>query len=85
VAPKIKISSHKIPRKTKLSHFSPSIYLTGSHGLPADFDIDTADSLGLKLVRGLVEEQLEGDLEIETEEGTAFRIRFQDIEYAARI
>ncbi len=53
-------------------------------GLPADFDMDAADTIGLKLVRGLVEQQLEGDLTMDTEGGVAFHIRFKDLEYAAR-
>jgi len=45
-------------------------------GLPADFKIDNASSLGLKLVHLLVL-QLDGSLEIDSKEaGTAFRIRF---------
>jgi two-component sensor histidine kinase/HAMP domain-containing protein len=46
-------------------------------GLSEEFDLDTMNSLGLHLVKGLAEEQLEGELEIHRNQGTTFRIRFQ--------
>jgi two-component sensor histidine kinase len=45
-------------------------------GIPPDIDLDTLDSLGLQLVKGLVEEQLDGMLELERHQGTAWRITF---------
>ena len=45
-------------------------------GLPAGFDIDTTGSLGLRLVKILAKDQLQGDLEIISEEGTTFLITF---------
>jgi two-component sensor histidine kinase/PAS domain-containing protein len=44
-------------------------------GLPADFDLERCDSLGLKLVTGLVS-QISGNLEIDTRHGTQFEIVF---------
>lgn len=44
-------------------------------GLPIDFQIEEADSLGLQLVQTLVE-QLEGTLTIDRDSGTLFRIVF---------
>jgi PAS domain S-box-containing protein len=44
-------------------------------GIPEAFDIATATSLGLTLVQGLVE-QLEGTLELDRSQGTAFKITF---------
>lgn len=44
-------------------------------GMPVGFDINSARSLGLKLVKMLTE-QLEGSLEIESKHGTLVRIRF---------
>jgi PAS domain S-box-containing protein len=46
-------------------------------GIPEDFDITTSDSLGLQLVKGLVEEQLAGELEMHNEQGTTWKIIFQ--------
>ena len=45
-------------------------------GLPTGFDIDTTGSLGLRLVKILAKDQLQGDLEITCEEGTKFLITF---------
>ena len=45
-------------------------------GVPADFDIENTESLGLLLVNSLVR-QLRGTLELSTAEGTEFKIRFR--------
>jgi GAF domain-containing protein len=45
-------------------------------GLPDGFDLDTHSGLGLKLVRGLVEEDLGGKLELGTRGGLRVRARF---------
>lgn len=44
-------------------------------GIPEDFNIETAHSLGLTLVQGLVE-QLEGTIELDRTQGTEFKITF---------
>jgi len=46
-------------------------------GLPANFNIDNTPSMGLFIVRLLVE-QLEGKMEIVSQEGTLFRITFKN-------
>lgn len=46
-------------------------------GLPKDFDIENADSLGLQLVTTLIT-QIGGELEINTEKGTTFNIVFKE-------
>ncbi len=45
-------------------------------GLPEDLDFRNTDSLGLQLVVALVE-QLEGTIELDRSEGTAFEIVFK--------
>ncbi|MBN2406828.1 MAG: PAS domain S-box protein [Elusimicrobia bacterium] len=45
-------------------------------GLPGDFDIRRAETIGLCLVNQLVEEQLHGDIHISCEKGCRFVIRF---------
>jgi PAS domain S-box-containing protein len=45
-------------------------------GIPEGFDLKTADSLGLKLVKMLVENQLDGSVDMESNNGTKFRIKF---------
>lgn len=46
-------------------------------GLPSNFDIDSAESLGLQLVSTLVT-QVSGELEIDTTNGTQFNIVFKE-------
>ena len=46
-------------------------------GLPDNFDIETAESLGLQLVTTLIT-QISGELEIEVKEGTKFNILFKE-------
>ena len=46
-------------------------------GLPADFDIENAESLGLQLVTTLVT-QISGELEIDVTSGTKFNIVFKE-------
>lgn len=45
-------------------------------GMPEDLNLDRLDSLGLQLVRGLAEEQLEGMLHLTRHPGTTWRIEF---------
>ncbi|MBT5426672.1 MAG: sensor histidine kinase, partial [Bacteroidetes bacterium] len=45
-------------------------------GIPKGFDLKTADSLGLKLVKMLVENQLDGSIVMESKNGTKFTIKF---------
>jgi two-component sensor histidine kinase len=46
-------------------------------GLPADFDIENAESLGLQLVTTLVT-QISGELDIDISNGTKFSIVFKE-------
>jgi len=46
-------------------------------GIPDDFDLKTADSLGLKLVKLLAENQLDGSIDMESNNGTKFTIKFK--------
>jgi two-component sensor histidine kinase len=45
-------------------------------GLPKDFDYQKTDSLGLRLVSALTK-QIDGNIEVDTSGGTAFRITFR--------
>ena len=45
-------------------------------GLPDSVDLENLESLGLKLVSILAEDQLNGSLEIQQKTGTTFIIRF---------
>jgi two-component sensor histidine kinase len=46
-------------------------------GLPEEIEIDTVDSLGLKLVRGLIQGQLRGQVQIERDRGTRVTMEFK--------
>ena len=46
-------------------------------GIPEDVDFETSESLGLHLVKILVEGQLDGEIELTRGSGTEFRIRFE--------
>ena len=52
-------------------------------GLPANFEVEKASTLGLKLVTTLVE-QLEGNMVIDRSKGTSFKITFKEINYKKR-
>jgi two-component sensor histidine kinase len=46
-------------------------------GLPADFDLMTSSNLGLQIVRTLTENELQGELKLEsTDKGTQAKLRF---------
>ncbi|MFY1111660.1 MAG: PAS domain-containing protein [Methanosarcinaceae archaeon] len=62
------------PESCKNSRFTLLISDNGS-GLPENIDFDNLDTLGLQLVNTLVN-QIEGEIEIERNGGTEFRIRF---------
>ncbi len=47
-------------------------------GIPADFDLLNAESLGLKLVTGLAQYQLKGRIAVNRDQGTEFQITFTD-------
>ncbi len=53
-------------------------------GMPPELDINNSATLGLLLVNSLVG-QLEGNLEVSTDEGTVFRITFKKLEYHDRL
>lgn len=56
-------------------HYALRISDNGT-GFPPEIHLDTLDSLGLQLVKGLVEEQLNGSLELSRSPGTTWIIRF---------
>jgi PAS domain S-box-containing protein len=52
-------------------------------GLPQDLDLQNSSSLGLRLVR-ILSEQLEGDIEFHSENGTEFRMTFSEVKSRER-
>ena len=53
-------------------------------GLPSDFIIEDSDSLGLRLVAGLVD-QIDGTFEVSGEDGARFRLTFGVVPYRQRV
>jgi len=51
-------------------------------GLPADLDINKTDTLGLQLVKNLIN-QIDGVMIVDSEEGTHITIRFQEENYVS--
>ncbi len=66
---KIQISLENVEGKCKLT-----VYDNGK-GIPEEIDFETADSLGLRLIKGL-SMQLDGIVELDRSNGTTFRITF---------
>jgi PAS domain S-box-containing protein len=52
-------------------------------GIPADYDWRSGNSLGLRLVSDLAR-QLDGDMTVERDPGTTFRISFREVHYKER-
>ena len=53
-------------------------------GLPEDFKLENAQTLGLELVNNLIK-QIDGKIEVNTEHGTSFIITFKELEYKPRV
>jgi two-component sensor histidine kinase/PAS domain-containing protein len=65
--------------KIELRRFEGQIelkYTDNGIGMPKNFDWKNSKSLGLKLVRTLVENQLDGSIEMKSNNGTKFTIKF---------
>ncbi|MBT7712940.1 MAG: sensor histidine kinase, partial [Deltaproteobacteria bacterium] len=64
------LSMKKIDKELKI------IMMDNGIGMPAGLDWKSSSTLGLKLVRTLVENQLDGSIEMESKNGTKFTIKF---------
>ena len=53
-----------------------AIIMDNGIGMPKDLDWKNADTLGLRLVRTLVENQLKGSIHLGNKNGTKFTIKF---------
>ena len=54
-------------------------------GMPEGFDYREASSLGIQTIVALTEHQLNGKLDLNTDKGTEFQIRFKDTGYQERV
>jgi len=82
---KIRISMHRIMDPGAGNADSPQLLelkiSDDGTGIPQGMDFRNMDSLGLKLVVGLCESQLQGRIELNRAEGTEFRILFREPAY----
>lgn len=53
-------------------------------GFPEGLDFRNTDSLGLQLVTNLVD-QIDGSIELDTRNGTEFKLRFQELKYKVKV
>ena len=53
-------------------------------GVPADFNLENTDTLGLELVHNLVN-QIDGTITMDTDHGTEFKIIFNELKYKKRM
>jgi PAS domain S-box-containing protein len=60
-------------------------YSDNGIGFPKDFDLKKPESLGVRLITNLVENQLAGKLELKADNGAEFQIGFKDLPYKPRI
>ncbi len=65
----------------KVDHNYIFIIKDNGVGLPEGFDYKNSDSLGLQLVNNL-SEQIDAEIELNTTDGTEFKIKFKEIELA---
>ena len=79
----IKISLHKIA-DLKSDMYELTVSDNGT-GIPGDLDIRKTESLGLRLITNLAENQLQGKVELNRNEGTEFQIKFKEAKYKERI
>ena len=54
-------------------------------GIPQDLDISNIDSMGLRLVRVLIEDTFEGQMDLERTDGTRFKLKLKKVKYRKRI
>ena len=52
-------------------------------GIPENIDFEKAETLGFQLVNNLVN-QLDGEIEMQTNNGTTFIVKFKELEYKKR-
>ena len=71
--PEIRVEMHKADDIYTL------IVSDNGAGLSPDFDLRSAKTLGMPLVRSWVIHQLKGKIEIDTQQGTRFKITFSDM------
>ena len=61
------------------------VYSDNGIGFPAGFDFAKVETLGLRLINGLITSQLRGNIEITTKPETVFTIAFREPGYQQRI
>ena len=54
-------------------------------GIPKDLDFRNTESLGLRLITNLSENQLQGKVELNRNKGLEFKIKFKELKHKERI
>lgn len=78
----IRISLHRLSELD--SDLFELIVCDNGVGIPQDLDISKVESLGLRLITNLAENQLQGKVEINRDKGTKFKITFKEAKYKKR-
>ncbi|MDR4505994.1 MAG: ammonium transporter [Candidatus Scalindua sp.] len=82
-AGEIRISLHRITGLT--SDMFELIVSDNGVGISEELDLSNTQSLGLRLITNLAENQLQGKIEIDRKQGTKFQITFKEAKYKQRI
>jgi two-component sensor histidine kinase len=67
----------------KKNHYEFTVKDNGI-GFSEDFDIENPEKLSLQLVKNLIN-PLDGELKLNMETGTKFKIKFKELEYNERL
>ena len=54
-------------------------------GIPVEFDIAESDSLGYQIIHGIANDQLQGTVDYDSQNGVRFKVRFKDSLYSERV
>ncbi|WP_048190318.1 histidine kinase dimerization/phosphoacceptor domain -containing protein [Methanobacterium sp. SMA-27] len=74
----ITIQLKSLPEKMEITIADDGI------GIPEDINLENPETLGLQLVKNLVR-QIDGEIELDRNHGTEFKIKFKELEYKERI
>jgi two-component sensor histidine kinase len=78
----IRIALHRLSEEEKELELR---FCDDGIGLPKDMGIRKTTSFGMKLLMLLAEMQLRGTVDLKVNNGTEFRIQFQELNYKARV
>ncbi|MDR4505989.1 MAG: HAMP domain-containing protein [Candidatus Scalindua sp.] len=77
--------NQRLPNADSESEMFELIVSDNGIGIPEELDYRNTQSLGLRLITNLSENQLQGKLGLKRNGGTEFRLNFQEVKYKERI